>query len=96
MDPDELFMSEVKKVITITDKRLFWEMARTIMDLPLLASRLKRCLVKNSRELAALLKNPEYRILWSPEGPEYLPKDAATELISAAYCAIPNFANDDM
>jgi hypothetical protein len=89
IDPDELFMIQTKKLITVTDKRVFWEMARSIIDLPQLAGKLK-CPIKSSKDLAGYLKRPEYKVLWSIEAPNYLPKDAATELLTSAYCqALP-------
>ena len=39
----------------------------------------------NAADLAAVLKRPEFKIIWTPEAAEYLPKEVATELISAAY-----------
>jgi hypothetical protein len=35
--------------------------------------------------LAAILKRQEFRVLWTADAPEILPKDAATELIAASY-----------
>jgi len=84
-EPDDIFQNAARKLVTITDKRVFWEMVRSIIDLPQLASELK-CCIKSSKDVATLLKKQEYKVLWSADAPEYLPKDAATELIQAAYC----------
>jgi hypothetical protein len=83
-DPDELFNTESRKAINATDKRVFWEMARAIMELPELASKCT-CEIRDSKDLAAMLKRPEFRVLWTAEAPDILPKDAAAELIMAAY-----------
>lgn len=85
MDPDENYILSSKKFITVTDKRIFWEMARSIIDLPQLAGKLK-CGINNPKDIASLMKKEEFRVLWSLDAPAYLPKDAATELLSAAYC----------
>ena len=83
-DPDEAFITDVKKHITMTDKIIFWEMAKAIMEMPKLS---ENCdpVIRNSKDLAGILKRPEFRFLWSPDAPDLLPKDAASELISAAY-----------
>jgi hypothetical protein len=86
MDPDEVFFNEAKKTISLSDKRTFWEMAKAIMELP----HLTECgngniAIKNSKELATVLRRPEYRVLWTADAPDILPKDAAAELVSAAY-----------
>ena len=83
-DPDEAFLSDVKKHISVTDKIIFWEMAKAIMEMPKLS---EQCdpVIRNSKDLASILKRTEFRFLWSPDAPDLLPKDAASELISAAY-----------
>lgn len=83
-DPDEAFIAEIKKLITVSDKIIFWEMAKAIMELPRLAEFCDSS-IRNSKDLAALLKRTEFKFLWSADAPDLLPKDAASELISAAY-----------
>ena len=74
--------------VTITDKRLFWEMARSIMDLPVLAEKLQETF-RNSLELANLLKRPEYMILWTPDAANYIPRDASIVLLTSAFVDSP-------
>jgi hypothetical protein len=83
-EPDEAFLTDIKKLITDSDKRIFWEMAKAIMELPMLIQN-SRSTILNSRDLAVLLKRTEYKCLWTLDAPHILPKDAAIELISAAY-----------
>lgn len=83
-DPDEAFIIEVKKNITMTDKIIFWEMAKAIMEMPKLSEQCDS-IIRNSKDLASVLKRTEFRFLWSPDAPDLLPKDAASELVSAAY-----------
>jgi hypothetical protein len=83
-DPDDLFSSEARKYISSVDKKVFWEMARAVLELPELSQHCKTG-IRNSTDLAAVLKRPEHRVLWTPEAPEYMPKDVATELIRSAY-----------
>ena len=85
-DPDEAFITEIKKHITIADKIIFWEMAKAIMELPRL-SEYCDSVIRNSKDLAAILKRTEFKFLWSADAPDLLPKDAASELVSAAYVA---------
>jgi hypothetical protein len=85
-DPDEAFITEIKKHITIADKIVFWEMAKAIMELPRL-SEYCDSVIRNSKDLAAILKRTEFKFLWSADAPDLLPKDAASELVSAAYAA---------
>lgn len=85
-DPDEAFITEIKKYITIADKIVFWEMAKAIMELPRLSEYCDSA-IRNSKDLAAILKRTEFKFLWSADAPDLLPKDAASELVSAAYVA---------
>lgn len=83
-EPDELFMLESKRYISNTDKRVFWEMARALIELPEVSLACKTG-IKNPIDLANTLKRPEYRVLWTKDAPDCLPKDITTELIRAAY-----------
>ena len=49
--------------------------------------------IRNAKDLAGALKRPEYRVLWTPDAPEYLPKEAASELITAAYASLTAFTD---
>lgn len=64
-EPDELFMNESKRLISVTDKRVFWEMARAIIELPELANRCSNG-IRNTRDLTNILKRPENKVLWTP------------------------------
>lgn len=83
-DPDELFITDIKKYVTTLDIRLFWEMARAIMELPKLSEHC-HAIINNSMSLAALLKKMEYRFLFSEDSSNILPRDAAIDLVAAAY-----------
>lgn len=83
-DPDDVFIAEMKKHITVADKTKFWEMAKAIMELPKLSEHCDSA-IRNSKDLAAILKRAEFKFLWSADAPDLLPKDAASELVSAAY-----------
>ena len=84
MEPDELSMIDLKKVIPLNDRRLFWEMIRSIIDLPVLASKLK-CPIKNAKDLHHVMSKPENRILWISGSSGCLPKEAACALVEDAY-----------
>jgi hypothetical protein len=83
-DPDELFLTDIKKYITALDIQLFWEMARAIMELPKLSEHC-HAIITNSLSLATLLKKMEYRFLFSENSTHILPRDAAIDLVAAAY-----------
>lgn len=85
-DPDEVFLENAKAYITAEDKRKFWEMSRSIIELPQLSDICSGSCIRNSEDLTAILKRPEFRILWLSDAPQYLPKDVASELIRCAYC----------
>ena len=84
VEPDEVYANECKRHISILDKRIFWEMSRAILDHSELASKCKSG-IRNARDLATVLKRPENRVLWIPEAPDLLPKEAASEIISYSY-----------
>ena len=83
-DPDDMFLAESRKSISPKDKSQFWEMCQAIMELPKLAEHCQAP-IRNSKDLANVMKRQEFRVLWTAEAPDSLPKDAATELISTAY-----------
>lgn len=85
MEPDELYQLEIKDKLSITDKRMFWEMSRSIIDLHQLASKLTDTF-KTSKEIATFLSRPENLVLWTADAPQFLPKDASIVLIQNAYC----------
>ena len=83
-DPDDIFLAESRKSISARDKSIFWEMCQAVMELPKLAEHCEAP-IRNSKDLANVMKRQEFRVLWTAEAPDILPKDAATELISTAY-----------
>jgi hypothetical protein len=83
-EPDEAFLKDIKRLITVIDIKIFWEMAKAIMELPTLLEH-SRSTILNSRDLAVMLKRIEYKFLWTSDALDFLPKDAAMELVSAAY-----------
>lgn len=91
-DPDELFVNDSKRLISTTDRRIFWEMARALIELPEI-SMVVQSGIRNTAELSAMLKKPEFRILWTHEAPEYLPKAMAVDLIRAAFVDVPTEKN---
>ena len=86
-DPDELFLVQAKRTITATDKKMFWEMARALIDLPELRIASHGSNIRTAQDLTRVLKRPEFRVLWTADAPQYLPKEVATELILSAYVA---------
>lgn len=91
-DPDELFLTNAKRKITLTDKRMFWEMARALIELPELSLASHDSKIRTAADLTKVLLRPEYRILWIPEAAQFLPKEVATELIRSAY-VVPDANN---
>lgn len=91
-DPDELFLIHAKRKITLTDKRMFWEMARALIELPELSLASHDSKIRTAGDLTRVLLRPEYRILWIPEAAQFLPKEVATELIRSAY-VVPDANN---
>jgi hypothetical protein len=83
-NPDDLSMTEIKKFISEEDKRVFWEMAKAIIDLPEISD-FSNSGIKNAKDLAFILKKPEYKILWTANAADILPRQAAAELVTAAY-----------
>jgi hypothetical protein len=47
-EPDEIFLEKSKKLINITDKRIFWEMSKAIMELPELSAKCKSGIAINN------------------------------------------------
>lgn len=86
-DPDELFLTNANRLITATDKKMFWEMARALIDLPELRIASHGSSVRCAEDLTRVLKRPEFRVMWTSDAPQYLPKEVATELILSAYVA---------
>jgi hypothetical protein len=83
-DPDELFLTESKRFFTFTDKRIFWEMAHALIELPEISNACKGT-IRNAADLVTLLKKPEWKIIWSNEAADILPREMAAELVKAAY-----------
>lgn len=89
MEPDEFFYNEAKRLINSNDKRIFWEMVRAIIEMPELSARCKSARIKDQKDLANMFKKPEYKILWTSDASNIVPKEAAAELITAAYVIAP-------
>lgn len=83
-DPDEQSMAEMKKYVTAIDKRMFWEMTKAIIELPEITEFCSMS-VKTSKDLAILLRKTEYKVLWTSEGADIIPKQTAADLVRAAY-----------
>jgi hypothetical protein len=83
-DPDDLFNSDSKRLITLTDKRIFWEMARALIDLPEISAACKGP-VRTVQDVITMLKRLEYRFLWTSEAADIFPHFAASELIRFAF-----------
>lgn len=86
-DPDDLSTDEIKKFISEADKRVFWEMAKAIIDLPEISD-FSNSGIKNAKDLALVLKKPEYKVLWTANAADILPRQAAAELVTAAYAEL--------
>lgn len=83
-EPDEMFLSESKRFFTVTDKRVFWEMAKALIELPEISNACKG-VVSNASDLVNMLKKPEWKVVWTNEASDILPRDMAAELVKAAY-----------
>ena len=89
-DPDELFTTTVsRKLISMDDKVMFWEMTRALIELPEYSKLCPDSAIRTVEDLIDVLKRPEYRVLWIPEASQYLPKGMSSELLRYAY-VIPN------
>ena len=84
-EPDDTYATN-RQVVTVTDRRLFWEMSRAVVSLPQL-SHFCQGPVRTSATLCAFLLCKEHKVLWYPEvSLDFLPKDDALDLIKRAYC----------
>jgi hypothetical protein len=83
-EPDDLFLIESRRFITTTDKRIFWEMARALIELPEISAACK-CSIRNASDLTIFLKKPECTVFWTMDGPDILPKDMAADFVRHAY-----------
>lgn len=84
MEPDVLSLAEVRKTLTATDRRIYWEMAKSLIDLPELSMACKSG-VRCPQDIVNMLQREEYKVLWTAEGADMLTKDMAVDLIRAAY-----------
>ena len=85
ISPDDLFEGESKRLLSANDKIILWEMVRSIVELPELASKLKGRW-RNTEEVVAALQRPEFRILWLRElVPDFIPHKHALHLMHGAY-----------
>jgi hypothetical protein len=92
-EPDELFLLESKRFLSNTDKRIFWEMAKALIELPEISLQCKTG-IKNSQELATALKRSEYKVMWTKDAPDLLPKEIAAELLRSAFLGIQGTNNN--
>lgn len=84
-DPDDLFLKEAaEKLVSTNDRKVFWEMARSLIDMPLLRHYCKSAITEEV-DLIAVLKKAENKILWTTDSAQYLPKSVASALIESAY-----------
>eukprot|EP01038_Epipyxis_sp_PR26KG_P011204 gene11204-15028_t len=84
IDPDDLFINCADSFVSATDTKIFWEMCRTILNLPELVVE-SDSMIKTSHDLTEALKSIENKILWSPENADHLPRSITSELITHAY-----------
>ena len=94
-EPDELFLLESKRYLTNTDKRIFWEMAKALIELPEISIACKTG-IKNATELCNALKRPEYKVLWTKDAPDLLPKEIAAELLKATFLPSSNSSTNSL
>ena len=82
IEPDVLNLAE--SGVTQLERSTFWEMVRSIIELPTLA---QHChgRVCNQDDITTVLKKPEFKVLWPNSVPNFLPKRCALELIEVAY-----------
>ena len=90
-DPDELCNQLLEKFVSNDDKRIFWEMSRTLIRHTDYRD-MRDGGIRNPRELANILSRPEFRVLWTEDAPEYLPKEVSMYLLSSAFV---NKSGDD-
>lgn len=91
-DPDELFLTEAKRFFTITDKRIFWEMGHALIELPEISNACKG-MICNANDLVTILKKPEWKVIWTNEAADILPREMAAALVQAAYVYNPTERN---
>jgi hypothetical protein len=92
-DPDELFAQEAKKWLTVTDKRMFWEMAKALIELPEI-TRACKGIIRSVHDLTSMMKRAEFRVLWTPEAADIFPPTAAADLIRYAYAPAATTTSD--
>ncbi len=87
-EPDDYFMQNNFKneYVTSVDRKIFWECAQCVIELP----HLKQALGPKSRmrsidDLINILSRPEYKILWMDNHVDVLPKACACALLSKVY-----------
>jgi hypothetical protein len=83
-DPDKLFEMDSAKLFSTSEKCSLWEMARSIVELPELAAKLKGRW-KSADDICKTMKRQEYRVLWTATFQQFMPHKQALELVHAAY-----------
>jgi hypothetical protein len=84
VDPDELFTQQIDALISSMDKEIFWEMTRSMIEMPQLCI----CMLgglKSLEDIEAILARREYRPLWTTAGPDCLPISSSSNLLRQAY-----------
>jgi hypothetical protein len=83
--PDKMFLSDAPKIISSSEKIKFWEMVRSLLELPVLASKLVGRL-RDAEGIAKLLCLPEYKALWTDlQDASFIPHKQALDLCLHAY-----------
>lgn len=82
--PDEYCTAKLELSIGETEKRIFWEMTRIIIELPEITNHVSNG-IKDREDLTEMLVKTESRVLWTKDGPPHIPKEMATTFILQAY-----------
>jgi hypothetical protein len=81
VEPDSIYIAEARNHITAENKRVFWEMVKVLVEAPQIAERC-RFGNKSPKDLAAMLRRPEFCVLWAPEALDCLPRAFAADLMT--------------
>lgn len=84
IDPDELFMITHGNLLNIADKRMFWEMVNVLCEFKEIQSRCHSPLAQYN-VLSDTIKRKEFKILWTQEGVDLMPKKLALDFIKSIY-----------
>lgn len=85
IDPDDFFIQNYgNQLINMADKRMFWEMVSVICEYKEIQTKCHSPLVQFN-VLCDTIKRKEFKILWTKEGVDMIPKKLALEFIKASY-----------